>query len=193
MATLPTLALDTYTNVNDTAIQGSNPVLEVIASTDDTDYVYDATNSTHTGIARFTIADMPSDFSSMSTIDVRLRYAWQTGTQVNTWDALQARVMSSDGATAYTFANSPTAITTTTITNTSVLSLGLTSSGSSASKADWDAALLEIRWGVTKLKSGDTLQKRVYAAELTGTYTAAAAAKSLVFRPNRHHSPHIFR
>lgn len=178
---LGTLALGTYTNVSSTTITGSDPVLEVIASTDDADYVQDATNSSHTGTARFTLADMPSDFLSMATIAIKLRYAWQTGTQVNTWDTLAAQIVQSDGSTALTDSVTiASAITTTTLTNSSAVTL--TNPDTSAAKSVWDGALVLIKFTITKSKSGDTLGKRVFAAEVTGTYNAAAFSPGFVMQ-----------
>lgn len=179
MASLPTLALGTYSNVSSTAIQGSDPVLELIASTDDADYVYDATNLSHTGLANFTLADMPSDFATMATLSVRLRYAWQTGSQVNAWSTLTAQVFQSDGSTA--LANSATvasSITTTTPTNSSVVNF--TGVNTTAGKSVWDGALVQIGFVIAKNKSGDTLQKRVLAAELTGTYNIAVPRRIFI-------------
>lgn len=168
-SSLPTLALGTYANVSSTAIQGSDPVLELIASTDDTDYVYDATNSSHTGTANFTLADMPSDFGTMATLSIRLRYAWQVGTQVNAWSTLTARVFKSDGSTALTnLATVASSITTTTPTNSSVINF--TGVDTTSGKSIWDGALVQIGFVIAKAKSGDTVQKCVFAGELTGTY-----------------------
>jgi len=173
MASLGTLALGTYTDVSSTAIQGSDPVLEIIASTDDTDYVYDATNSNHTGTARFTLADTPADFGSILAASIRLRYACASA-PTNTWDSLTAQIVKSDGSTpltdAVTVVSGP--ITTTTLTNSSVVAL--TNPDTAATKADWDDALVLINWSISKVKGGDTIRKNVYAAEVTGTYNLAA-------------------
>lgn len=170
MADLGTLALGTFANVNDTAIQGSDPVLETIAGTDDADYAYDAANTTHTGTASFALADVPADFLDMDTLSIRLRYALQSGTRVNTWSSLTAQVVQSDGSTPLT--NEVTVasnITTTTPTNSGVITL--TGLNTTANKATWDGALVLLRWNITKSMGGDTLEKRVFAAEVTGTYT----------------------
>jgi len=173
-----TLALGTYTNVSNTAIQGSDPVLEVIASLDDADYVYDATNTTHEGRARFALADMPVNFGTMATLNVRLRYHWAAGTQVNTWNTLSAQVFKSDNTTALT--NKVTvasSITTTSATNSSVISL--TGLDTDANKTDWDGAFVHIFFSITKVKGGDTIQKRVTAGELTGTYEVLVDNKNV--------------
>lgn len=172
MADLGTLALGTFTNVAETAIQGSDPVLEVIASTDDTDYVYDATNSTHTGTARFALGNTPADLGNVDTLSIKLRYA-AAAAQTNVWDSLSARVFKSDGTTALTNAATVAlAIITTTITDSAATAF--TGVDTAATKADWDGAVVHIIWGITKVKGGDTVRKNVYAAEITGTYTASA-------------------
>src|SRR3990167_8417887 len=173
MADLGILALGTYANLSSTTITGSDPVLEVIASADDADYASDATNSTHTGSASFAMVDTPADLASMTTLAVRLRYHWATGTQVNAWSSLRARVFKSDGTTPLTDeATIASSITTTTATNSSVI--GFTGVDTAATEAEWDSAVVRIYWFITKNKGGDTLARTVKAASLTGTYTAAA-------------------
>lgn len=150
-------------------------MLEVIASTDDTDYVHDNSNTTHTGTASFALANMPADFGTMLTLNINLRYAWGAGTQVNTWDNLRARVFKSDGTTALT--NSVTiasAITTTTATDSGATAF--TGVDTTATKADWDAAVVHIFFDITRNKGGDSLTERVFAAEITGTYNIATAS-----------------
>jgi hypothetical protein len=63
------------------------------------------------------------------------------------------------------------AITTTTPTDSSVIPM--TNPNTSADKTVWDEALVLIRFGITRSKSGDDFQERVFAAEVTGTYTIA--------------------
>lgn len=176
MADLGILALGTFTNGNDTAIQGSDPVLEVIGSTDDADYVYTTLNATSSAIARFALGNVPSDFGDMDTLSIQLRYAWATGTQVNTWSTLAARVWDSTGTIPYTNERTvASGITTTTPTNSVVAGFTLTAEGLAATKAEWDAAIVYIYFYITKSMAGDTLQKRVYAAEITGTYSTGAS------------------
>jgi hypothetical protein len=170
MATLPILAPGTFTDVSNTAITGTEPVLEAIASAVDSTYVYTVLNATGTATASFALADMPTDFGNMDTLSVRLRYHWATGTQVNTWDTLRARVYKSDGTTPLTNeATVASSITTTTATNSSVIAF--TGVDTAATKEDWNGAILRVYWSITKVKGGDSIQKRVTAGELTGTYT----------------------
>jgi hypothetical protein len=172
MATLNTLGLGTFTNLNLTAIVGTDPVLEEIASADDADYAYTATNAAHVARAEFTLEDVNADLGNVDTLFVRLRYAIESGSQLNLWNLLSARVFKSDGTTPLTDgATVASNITTSTPTNSSVIEF--TGVDTAAEKADWDAAVVVLFLDVTKVKGGDTLQKRVFAAELTGTYTAA--------------------
>ena len=171
MADLGTLLLGTFTNISDTAITGTEPVLQAIASPDDAKDVHDTSNTTHTGEASFALGDTPSDFGTMDTLFVQLRYAWQSGTQVNIWAALRARVFRSDGTTPLTNeATLALAITTETPTNSSVIQF--TGVDTSADKSVWDGAVVRIYFDITKVKGGDSLEERVFAAQITGTYTA---------------------
>ncbi|HZL94116.1 MAG TPA: hypothetical protein VFB99_10745 [Vicinamibacterales bacterium] len=172
MADVGILALGTNSALSSTALVGTQPVLEVIGSPDDADYVHDNTNSTHTGTADFALGDTPSDFGNMDTLSVQLRYL-QSGLSNNTWDSLRARVFQSDGTTPLTDERTvASSITTTSATNSSALAF--TGVNTSANKATWDGAIVRLFWGVTRTKGGDTHSLRVTAAQITGTYTAAS-------------------
>jgi hypothetical protein len=173
VADLPKLALGTFTNVNDTAITGTEPVLQLIADVDDNKNVHDTANTTHTGGARFALANMPADFVSMDTLSVQLRYAWQSGTQVNAWTDLRAQVLKSDLITLLT-GNQPVTSSITTSAPTNSLVVAFEFVDTAATKEDWDGAIVEILFQITKSKGGDALEERVFAAELTGTYTAGS-------------------
>lgn len=176
MATLPTLALGTGSNFSSTAETGTPPVLEVIASADMADWVADTNNANHTGTADYALDDMPSDFGSMATLNINVRYGWQTGAQVNTWSSLDVQVFKSDGSTALTASrNIASSITT---NDTTSGALAFTGVDTAASKADWDGAIVRLSWTISKSMAGDTLEERVFAAELTGTYNIATAAPS---------------
>ena len=51
----------------------------------------------------------------------------------------------------------------------------ITGDGEAASKAEWDAARLHLRWDYQQTKGSDSLQIRVDAVELYGTYSVASA------------------
>ena len=173
MASLGSRALNaaTWVNISGTAVVGSDPVLETISGAVDGSYAHTASNATATyeGYAQFS---PPSDLATMTTLSIQLRYHWQTGTQVNTWNSLTARIYKSDGVTPLTNeATLASSITTTTPTNSSVIAF--TGVDTAATLSDWQNARVYIRWSITKSMSGDTLEKRVTAGELTGTYEIA--------------------
>lgn len=196
MSALSETALGTYGDRGNTAAQGSDPLLELIASHDDADYVYDNTNSTHEGVASFSLGDMPSDFKTMRSVKINLRYFWGVGSQVNAWTTLRARIFKSDGTTALTNKTDvASSITTTTPTDSgAVTMLGV---DTTATKADWDGALVYIYFNITKSKGGDVIRKCVSAAEVTGSYVVAKdfsdtlALSSLISDPKMNKSVSI--
>jgi hypothetical protein len=170
MADLGTLALGTYTNITTTSKTGADPVLEVIASANDGTYVFDNTNSSHGAFCFMTLGDMPANFKFMETVSIRLRYL-AAAAMTNTWDRITARLVKSDGVTALSdltvVVTGP--ITTTTGTNSAVVSF--LTVDTTATAADWNGALVQLGWTVTRNKGGDSVEKRITAAEVTGTYT----------------------
>jgi len=176
MASLPTLAFGTGSNFSNTAETGTPPVLEVIASASLSTDVHDTSNTNHTGTADYALSDMPSDFGTMLTLLVNLRYGWQTGSQVNTWSSLVVQIFRSDGSTPLTDAR--TIASSITTNDTTSGALAFTGVDTSADKSVWDGAIARISWTISKSMAGDTLEERVFAAELTGTYNIATAAPS---------------
>ena len=182
MASLGTLALGTFTNVSNTAITGTDPVLEVIGSTDDADFVRDTSNSDHTGDCWFAVATtLPADLGNVDTLSINLRYGLDTTKGTNDWLFLQARVFKSDGTTALTnlltVVDGGTGITATTPTNSGAVAfVGV---DTAATKAEWQAAQVHIYFVINRDGGGDAVVERVYAAELTGTYTADTADELL--------------
>src|SRR3990167_2725678 len=150
MPSLPTLECGTFTNIANTAIVGTNPVLENIAGTDDADYVYTSQNATGTKTAEFTLSDMPSDFSTMATLSVQFRSAVQTGSQVNTWNGIIVEVRKSaaegSGLLGTTSLLGPN--TSTTPTNSNIFGLG--SLDTSATKDSWNNGVVLILFSITR-------------------------------------------
>lgn len=155
-----------------------NNALETIAGADDTDYAYDNNNNsgTTTLYQGYELNNMPSDFISMATLSVRLRYGWAGAFSNRTWDFLRVRITSGSkflaggslGTSSYlTIASSITATTPTNSSNISFVSLDTT-----ATNSDWDAAVLEIQLISTRSGGGSSVQRRIYAAEISGTYNA---------------------
>ena len=175
MADLPTLTLGAFVAGSSvsTATTGTPPVLQSIATADDATNVHDTNNATHTGVAVFELGDTPTDFGTMDTLSIRVRFAIQSGARVNTWDLLTGQVVAADGTTPLTAERTLAIdIINTTPTNTTVLAFS--SLNTSADKATWDGALVILRFSVTRDMGGDALEERVLAAELTGTYSAGA-------------------
>jgi len=176
MADLPTIALGTRSATHstaDTEVVGSEPVLELIASAVDASFVRDITNSTHTGIGAFDLlGNMPADFGTMDTLSVELRSHLGSAPSNNTWDSLTAQIV--NGGTGAALTNEVTvrsAIATTPPVNTLVNFTGV----QAGSKAEWDGAVILLRFNITRNKGGDSVEERVTAGELTGTYTPAIA------------------
>ena len=176
MASLGTLALGTFTNVSNTAITGTDPVLEVIASADDADFARDTSNSDHTGDCWFTVATtLPVDLGNVDALSINVRYGLDTTKGANDWLFIRARVFKSDGTTALTdlldVVNGGTGISITTPGNSGAIAFA--GVDTAATKAEWQAAQVHLYFVINRDGGGDAVVERIYAAELTGTYTAA--------------------
>jgi hypothetical protein len=180
MADLGTLDLGTYTS-SDTQITtvGTPPLLEVIGSADDSDYIYDNSNTSHTAIATFELGSTPADLGTMDTLYVRLRYNRSAYTANRIWDSLRCRIYRADGTTPLTDdVTVASSITTTTATNSSVIQF--TGLDTSADRSVWEGALVTIGFTVTKNKGGGSDELQVTAGELTGTYTVSSAQDATI-------------
>jgi hypothetical protein len=175
VADLGTIAFGTFVSGSstDTALNAPSgePVLQTIAGASDSSDVHDTANTTHVGVAFFELGNVPADLGNMDTLSVRVRYGWQAGTQVNAWTTLTVQIVQSDLATALTDQRTVASGITTTGTTSAVLAF--TGLNTTADKAVWDGAHAVFRFTVTKNMGGDALEERVFAAELTGTYTVA--------------------
>jgi hypothetical protein len=182
VADLGTIAFGTFVSGSstDTALNAptGEPVLQVIASASDTSDVHDTANTTHTGVAVFELGNTPTDFGNMDTLSVQVRYGWQSGSQVNAWSSLTVRIFQSDLTTPLTDSRT-IASSITDVGGTNSDALEFTGVNTAAGKSAWDGALAVIQFGITKNMGGDALEERVFAAELTGTYTAGAASQDI--------------
>jgi hypothetical protein len=149
MATLPTLGVNELLNsYADMKFEGTEPYLQKLASPDDSKYIYVDTNASVSTYATFKLDTMPSDFGSMDTLSVNLRYFRSAGTVTNIWDYISIRVVKSGGSdlvSTYVIEPHPGP---TTPTNTGVLNF--TGVNTSDSKADWDGARVTISLGTTR-------------------------------------------
>jgi hypothetical protein len=174
--TLPTLAVGNATAPTGQWTSAPNGALTLIgAGTQDNNWGGVTTNATDNYDQGWVLEDMPADFVTMTSLAIQLRYAWASAQGLSDWTILDARVVS--GATILAAANSggdfqtvATDITTTTPTNSSIISFSHVNT--SANKATWDSAVVVIRIGRMRDMGGSTIEQRVYASSITGTYTA---------------------
>jgi hypothetical protein len=114
----------------------------------------------------------------METLAVRLRYGLSAAPGNNSWTSLLAEAYQTHSITALT--NSVTvasSITNTTPANSAAVALTNVIPGD---KTIWGNAVLKLRLFISRSGGGDAVQERVYAAELTGTYTPITTVPSLV-------------
>jgi hypothetical protein len=138
-----------------------------------------STNGTTTGVDQgWELGDVDADLDNVDTLAIVLRYGWSATPVNSTWPLLAARVMS--GATVLaaadsggTFETVATDITDTSPTNSSSIPFTYVDTG--ATKAQWNAAVVEIRISRVRTAGGGAQTQNVYEADLTGTYTAAGA------------------
>jgi hypothetical protein len=132
--------------------------------------------------------DVDADFGTMDDLAVVLRYAWSATPTNTVWeepaagagtDGLQVRIVNgatilaaADGGGGFeTVVENPTA---TSPTNSG--STGFTFVNTTANKATWDGATVEIRIHRNRNKGGGSEGQRVHEADFTGNYTIASAA-----------------
>lgn len=155
------------------------------ALSDDSDTTFDGQNTNTSGTYQHgrELGNTPADFGNMNTLSVQLRRAWESAPSNSTWDSLSARIMASNGSTVLAASTSggafqtvSSSITSTSPTNSSVI--GFSFVNTSANKATWDGAIIQVQWVRTRNKGGDSLGCRVYEGSITGDYTIAAIETS---------------
>ena len=191
MATLPTLRPGA---ANTTGLPIGSPTPTIIANpggatalSDNADGTFDGQNTNSSGAYQYgrELADMPSDFGTMATLSISLRYAWESAPSNTTWDSLQCRVMRSDGVTVLAGATSTESTSWKTVASSITTTTPTTSTASAwtyvdttATKAVWDAAIVQVQWNRTRSKGGDSLGMRVYEGFITGTYNVGAVTQT---------------
>jgi len=159
--------------------------LETIASADDGDYGYVNKNVTGDYGAGFVLEDMPTDFGTMDSLQVRIRYAWVSTPTNSNWTVLAARVVTTGGTilaagdAGGAWQSVVTSITTTSPTNSSNVAFTYVNTG--ANKAAWNDAIFEIDIEREKVKGGGTESQAVYAAEVSGVYSEAAPVTTKIY------------
>lgn len=159
--------------------------LETIAGAEDGDYIYVNQNASGIYSTYYPLQDVPTDFSSISSLQVRLRYGWSATPTNTNWDNLYARIETSGGTilaaadAGGTYQTVVSSITTTTATNSSNVAFSYVNTG--ASKADWNDAWFRIGVVRTKIKGGGSQEQRIYAAEVSGVYNEAAPVTTKIY------------
>lgn len=175
MATLPTLVptgdvqVGTWTTDANGTTNLWQKIEETIASATDTnDFIRAPAGTSNTTANQYEVGftDTPSDFISMTTLSINVRYN-QTGRSDDTLQFL-ARIESSAGV-AYTNDVLVT-VTSATFTNTGAMAMGLTTAGTNATKTDWDNAYIALSQIYAASMANDNARVQVSAIELTGTY-----------------------
>jgi len=156
-------AADCYLDVDDT-----------ISGADTTTYINN-TDTNGTYVQGFELTDMPADFSSMTTVVLDIRHQ-RTGTRSDDDIILYAQIFQDGGATAMT--NQIEVCRWTATDNcgsswTTQSALPFTITGTN-NKTNWDRVELHFTWAGTKNKGPDTMEIQITAAEIEGTYVAAA-------------------
>ena len=177
MADLGTITFGNYSATNSTVdgVVGTQPVLDNITTPVDGSYVHTDNNNSNTEYAWFPLGNMPSDFESMDTLSINVRYLRDVNGPDKAWDSLQAQIFTADGGTTSLVAllTVASSITTRTATNSGATAF---TSVTASDKTTWDGAWLRLTWNKTKNKGGENDSFRVTAAELTGTYTQTVTA-----------------
>lgn len=142
-------------------------------------------NATGDYTERYALDDMPTDFASMLTCTLRINYNWRS--QVSNSNAsIYAVIRNSAGTVLAAATAAGTFSGGYQIFVSGTTSFGLSGQWSptgsfnyvntSATKADWDDAYLELYIARTKAKGGDSVEFAIYEAEVAGTYQQAAPA-----------------
>lgn len=168
MATLPTTAIGTNISVSGGATLVNPPVFELISGAVDGSYLGDSTNSDHTSEGIFNINDMPTDFLTMTTLSIRLRYKWSAYATSKLWSTLTAQITDSSSVALTNEVTVASSITATTGTNSAVVAF--TGLNTTAGKTTWNGARLVVRITLDRVGGGNTNEAQVTAGELTGTY-----------------------
>lgn len=175
MATLNTLLVNGNGALHQwSGTQAFGDIDEGISSADGVE-IADNTNSNSTLDTTYLLSSVNANFLSMDGLSWQVRYR-VAGAQTNN-RSLSIRIITvsegivlaaaNSGGNFQTVANN---ITNTTLTNSAVTAF--TYVNTSATKAQWDDARVELRLVIVRNMGGDTNGIRVDTLEFTGTYTA---------------------
>lgn len=186
MATLPALTVgnrdDTQVGISTWSLGSSGDL------GDNSDATYGGNNNNSTGewAAGWELGNMPTDFGTMSTLSLEVRYGWGAAPSNLTWGNISASIWTADGTTllaAFTSGASTAStalwqpivqnITTTGQTNSGAVAFSYVNT--TADKTAWDSAVVHISVQQSRSKGGQVNSQRVYEADITGTYATGAS------------------
>lgn len=183
MATFPATTTGNIATTPSAWSTKANGDMEVIASANDSTFGADNNNSGGTTSVDqgYLLNDTPSDFGTMTTLSLQARYGWAAAFTNRTWTVFAARVVKDTGGTILAAADSggtfqqinSANITSTTPVNSPTQAFSYVNT--TATKTDWDDARVEMRITSVRSGGGSSVERRVYAAEVTGTYEIAVA------------------
>jgi hypothetical protein len=171
-ATLSTLRPNgdgTQTNITFSTGTTANTLIDDDPDTPTTsDYIQQTRNTSGDDTSFILVSDMPSDFASMTTVDVKADVSNSSGG--NDTVTLKAQIFQSDETTALT-----NELTLSTDTDASGLKSGTFSLQGNNDKTVWDGARIKFTWTYGRSAGADTNFVRLTATELNGTYAQITA------------------
>ncbi len=142
---------------------------EPLGSPDGSDIL--GTTGGTTTACRLALSDVDSDFASMTTITISVRVGGEVATPDDTFD-LRVRVVKSDGTTAMTSWYELLAVNVSTTDQNYTSGDVLIAAGSSATKAEWDAAQVQIEGhGFNQEMGPDGNRIHFQLVNIDGTYS----------------------
>jgi hypothetical protein len=148
---------------------------EAIGSVNDLDYIIGPAGDT-SEIISFNLTDMPTDFLSMTDVKIQVRY--RVVGRVDDTLGMAAQIYAADFSATLAAGTSGGALKSIT-TNQAQTTFGNSSLetfpyvNTSATKAQWDNAVIDFRQSIAASMSNDGAKIEVSAIEITGTYVAS--------------------
>jgi hypothetical protein len=135
------------------------------------DYTQQTRNSNGDDTSYITIDNMPSDFSTMTTLDIKADVSNSSGG--NDIVTLKVQIFESEGGAALT-----DQLTLSTDTDASGFKTGTFALQGNNNKTVWDGAFMLFTWTYARSGPSDVNFVRLTATELNGTYAQAAAVSA---------------
>jgi len=179
--------IENQTPANCNTVVCADSIDEDVSSPTDTNWV--TNDQTETSATQgFQLNDMPTDFDTMATLDIKVRYRELNDGSGNDIVAVLAQIVQADGTTPLTdqvslFAvgspiGSPDCDPACAWTNDATTTL--TNLDTTATSTVWDGAELELTWTYTKAAAADNEQAQISTLEMNGTYNAVVSATTTI-------------